>query len=465
MRARLLIVDDDIAMVEQLRWAFKEDYDVVYSFGDKEEIFSLVKSGVDLVSLDLNLSKESSEAEGIDLLTSILREDPLIKVVVITASDRKDYALSCIERGAFDFLTKPIDVKELAVIFKRAVHIKRLEEEIKKLRLPGELSFMGIVGKSEVMKRVFNMIQVVAPNDYTVLITGESGTGKELVARALHNLSYRKGKPFVVVNCGAIPENLLESELFGYKKGAFTGAVSDKKGKFEMANGGTIFLDEIGDMPLSLQVKLLRVLQDKVIQPVGSNEEVSLDVRIIAATNSDLKQKVRDGTFREDLYYRLNVISIELPPLRKRGDDVILLSQFFVDKFCRQMGKEICSLSEGAVKKLSDYSWPGNVRQLEHTILRAVVLATGKLIDENLIELEEDGNRAFSDRIGDNAQGNLILDGLPMSLRKAKGIVEQFLIERALSRCNGNISSAAKILEISRPQLYSLIEKYGIEVR
>ncbi len=449
---RLLLIDDDEAILRQVKWALSSDYQVKTSRGDREEVLDLVRVfRPHVIGLDINLSGSPDGKEGLELLNEILKEDNLAKVIVITANETKENAITSIRSGAFDFYVKPINIEELKVIFARAVHIRQIEETIRAQRIPGDVSFAGMIGYSPAMQRVFNMIEMVAKADFTVLITGESGTGKELVARAIHNLSERKDKPFVVVNCGAIPESLLESELFGHKKGAFTGAVSDKKGRFELANGGTVFLDEIGELPLTLQVKLLRVLQDKTIQPVGSDRDVRLDIRIVAATNADLKEKVKDGTFREDLFYRLNVINIELPPLREREEDVILLAQFFMDKFSQQTGKKIVAISEDAVDKLKSYDWPGNVRELENTILRAVVICDSTIIRGEHIVFESIGKGQDQTKLA-----------LPDSLKKAKEIIEKELVTRVLKKTRWNISLAAKILEISRPQLYQLIEKHQI---
>jgi len=452
MKPRVLLVDDDEAILKQVRWAFNGEYEVETSRGEREEVLELVRVfRPQVVGLDINLSGSREGREGLELLNEILKEDNLAKVVIITANESRDNAIAAIRSGAFDFYVKPIDIEELKIIFTRAVHIREIEESIKKQRLPGDVSFAGLIGCSPQMQRVFNLIEVVSQSDFTVLITGESGTGKELVARAIHNLSQRKERPFVVVNCGAIPESLLESELFGYKKGAFTGAVSNKKGRFELANHGTLFLDEIGELPLSLQVKLLRVLQDKIIQPVGSDQDVPLDIRIIAATNADLRKKVKEGSFREDLFYRLNVINIEMPSLRERGDDILLLAQYFVDKFSNQVGKKVLAISEEAIEKLSSYHWPGNVRELENTMLRAVVMCDSTIIKANHIfleRLEEMKSDMFP---------------LPDSLKKAKEKVERELVLRALEKTDWNISLSAKILEISRTQLYQLIDKYELK--
>ncbi len=452
MYPRLLIVDDDEAIARQLRWALADEFDIKVSTGNKEEVLTLLSEfSPDVITLDINLSGSSEGNEGLGLLPEILKANSFVKVVMITANDTKDNALTAIKNGAFDFYVKPIDTQEISIILNRAVHLKRLEEELYLSSRTGDISFAGIVGKSGPMLEVFSMIQAVAPNDFTVLVTGESGTGKELVARAIHSMSPRRERPFVVVNCGAIPENLLESELFGYKKGAFTGAVTDKKGRFELADRGTLFLDEVGELPLHLQVKLLRVLQEKVIQPIGSNRDIPLDIRIIAATNSDLKAKVGAGDFREDLYYRLNVINIKLPPLRARGDDIVLLAQYFVDRFSSQIGKKISGLTDAAIKRLVSYPWPGNVRQLENTILRAVILTQSQFIDADTIIFE-----------GISARPELSLS-LPDSLKQAKEMVERMLVERALKKADNNISKAAKILEISRPQLYQLMARYGMK--
>jgi len=451
-KPKLLIVDDDEGILKQLKWAFSDEYEVFLA-STKEEALSFVnKEKLDLAALDVNLNPYGhTSKEGLEVLEEIISISPLTKVIMITGNDEKEVALQAISRGAFDYYIKPVNVDELKVIFKRALYIKELEKENKRLNeeLSKKTTFEELVGSSSKMEEVFKLIKRVSPTDATVLITGESGTGKELVARAIHKLSARKDKPFIVVNCGAIPENLLESELFGHEKGAFTDAHTQRKGKLEAANGGTVFLDEIGEMSLGLQVKILRFLQERVIERVGSNTSIELDVRIIAATNSDLKQKIKEGAFREDLYYRLSVINISLPPLRERDDDVLLLANYFLNKYKSDMaGKEIKGFTNEAKKILSSYAWPGNVRELENRIRRAVILAENSF----LTPLELGFVREEKESLNLNK----------LSLKDARQNLEIKLINKALEKTKGNISLAAKLLGITRPTLYDLMKKYNI---
>ena len=451
-RPKLLIVDDDEGILRQLKWAFTDDYEVFLASTKEDALNEFSLHNPDLVALDINLKASNSfSKEGLEVLEEIINISPLTKVIMITGNDEKEVALQAISRGAFDYYIKPVNVDELKVIFKRALYIKELEKENKRLNeeLSKKTTFEELVGSSSKMEEVFKLIKRVSPTDATVLITGESGTGKELVARAIHKLSARKDKPFVVVNCGAIPENLLESELFGHEKGAFTDAHIQRKGKLEAANGGTVFLDEIGEMSLGLQVKILRFLQERVIERVGSNTSIELDVRIIAATNSDLKQKIKEGAFREDLYYRLSVINIALPPLRERDDDVLLLANYFLNKYKSDMvGKEIKGFNNEAKKILSSYAWPGNVRELENRIRRAVILAENSF----LTPLE----------LGFAKEEKESLNLNKLSLKDARQNLEIKLINKALEKTKGNISLAAKLLGITRPTLYDLMKKYNI---
>ncbi|MBD3178663.1 MAG: AAA domain-containing protein, partial [Candidatus Latescibacteria bacterium] len=323
-----------------------------------------------------------------------------------------------------------------------------------------DIEFEGIIGLSPPMRELFMTIEKIAPTDVTVLITGESGTGKELAARAIHSRSTRSGGPFVTINCGAIPENLLESELFGHRKGSFTGAYSDKKGKFEVADGGTLFLDEIGELPQTLQVKLLRFLQDRIIERVGGNRQIQLDVRIIAATNRDLDEMMEQGNFRNDLFYRINTINIILPPLKERGDDILLLAKYFLHKYNRKLKRNISGFSDSAREALYGYPWPGNVRELENRIKRAVIMCSGRSIEVGDLDLESSGEEI-------PASGEEGLDSFAdawhrISLKEARSRIERKIISGALIRTSGNISAAAEELDVSRPTLHDLINKYGI---
>jgi two-component system NtrC family response regulator len=451
-RAKLLIVDDDQGVLKQLKWALAADFEVLTA-STKDEALSMIKQERPaVITLDVNLSGvEVFRKDGIEMLDEIKATDPLSKVIMITGNDTKEIALEAIEKGAFDYYLKPVNVDELKIILKRAMYIQELERENRRLSLElyQSASFSNMVGASRGMEEVFGMIRRVAPTDATVLITGESGTGKELVARAIHQGSTRADKPFIVINCGAIPENLLESELFGHERGAFTDAHTRRLGKLEVADKGTVFLDEIGEMSLNLQVKMLRFLQERVIERVGANTPIELDVRMIAATNSDLTKKIKEEAFREDLYYRLSVINIPLPALRERGEDVLLLANYFLNKYKSEVAsKDIQGFSKEAKEALQSYSWPGNVRELENRVRRAMILAEDSFIKSN--ELGFDRGRLEARE--------------KFSLKEARREVEAGLIRRALDECEGNLSLAAKMLGITRPTLYDLIKKYDIRV-
>ena len=459
---RLLIVDDEETIRKQLEWALKDSYSIATAGTAQEAVRQIKSFSPDLIILDLSLSTDPGEFEGFEVLESALKIDPALKVIVITGHDHKDNALKAIREGAHDFYTKPVEIEELRIILKRAAHVHRLEQELKDLiNLAGvEIQFEGIIALSPPMKKVFETINRIAPTDVTVLITGESGTGKELTARAIHSKSERREKPFVTINCGAIPENLLESELFGHRKGSFTGAYTDRKGKFEAADGGTLFLDEIGELPQSLQVKLLRFLQDHIIERVGGTEQIQLDVRIIAATNRDLDSMMEEGDFRQDLFYRINTINITLPPLRERSDDILLLAKFFLNYYNHSLNRNIIGFSDRSREALYRYGWPGNVRELENRIKRAVIMCPGRIIEEGDLDLEpdsEEGRVEEYEGIEDFAEAYRRI-----SLKEARSRIEKKVISGALIRTSGNISAAAEELDISRPTLHDLINKYGI---
>ena len=446
-KRKILIVDDEESILKQMSWALAPDFEV-FQAQDKQTALGLVREQrPNLVALDVSLTPGSIDGrEGLELLPTILNLEPRAKVIMITANDEKKNMLEAVSQGAYDYYIKPINIEEIKVIFKRALYIQELEQENEKLvnALQRKDEFNEMIGSCVKMQEVFSIIRRVSPTDVTVLINGESGTGKELVARAIHNSSLRRDNPMVVINCGAIPENLLESELFGHEKGAFTDAYSKKIGKFELANKGTIFLDEIGELSPSLQVKLLRFLQERMIERVGGNEKIELDVRIIAATNSDLKQKMREGSFREDLYYRLSVVSLSLPSLRERGSDIQLLANFYLHKFARESGKNLKGFSKEAINAINGYSWPGNVRELENKIKRAVILSSNHLITALDLGLE----------IRVNNQSMLLKDALKQ--------LEIDFIKEALKKSKGNISSAAREIGISRVSFYDLMKKHGI---
>ena len=450
--AKLLIVDDDQAVLTQLKWALEADYEVLLA-STRVEALRLVHSySPELIALDVNLDgARSGSKDGIDILEEIKSKDLFSKVIMITGNDTKEVALEAINKGAFDYYLKPVNIDELKLILKRALHIHHLEQENKRLtdELHDKFKFQDLVGASSRMQEVFRLIRTVSPTDATILVTGDSGTGKELVAKAIHFLSPRKDNPFIVINCGAIPENLLESELFGHEKGAFTDAHARRQGKLESANKGTVFLDEIGEMSLNLQVKILRFLQERVIERVGSNSSIELDVRVIAATNSDLSKRIEQGSFREDLFYRLSVVNIELPPLKDREDDVLVLAHYFLNKY-RSGGlkRDIKGFSKEAKDVMLAYGWPGNIREMENRIRRAVILAQNSLIKPS--------------ELGFGQQESIESDTEKLSLKEARKNLETRLIEKALKDSKGNMSLAAKMLGITRPTLYDLLKKHGI---
>jgi len=444
-KEKLLIIEDDEDLRTQMKWALAEDYTVILA-EDRNSALEAVKTETPaVVTLDLGLPPlPAGVEEGFSALTEILNENHQTKVIIITGRGEKEHALRAIDQGAYDFLFKPVDLDELKIILGRAFYLSRLEREhrVYQKRLESD-SFEGMLGTSLGIQRIFSDIRKVATTDESVLITGDSGTGKELVARAIHMLSTRSNKPFVVINCGAIPENLLESEIFGHEKGSFTGAHMQRKGRAELAEGGTLFLDEIGELPMALQVKFLRFLQEHVVDRVGGRKEITVDARVLAATNRDLKTAMENGTFREDLYFRLGIITIALPPLRERGGDIMLLSKTFLDRFVEENRKNIKGFTESAIRAITDYEWPGNIRELENRIKRAVIMAEGRKITPEDLEM------------GTVKYGK-------MSLKNARDTLEKELIMKALKKNKGNVSKAADDLSISRPSLYALMDKLGI---
>ncbi len=451
IKPKVLIVDDDEAIRSQMRWALSRDYEVIEA-GDRLSALKIVNAEQPLVVLlDLGLPPRPRDAsEGLQTLHEIIEKDPIIKVIMVTGNTERGNALKAIELGAVDFFTKPPVMDEVRIVIKRALKMGELERENRTLRREVEAEGMyGLLGASLPMQEVFQTIRKVAAADVSVLILGESGTGKELVAKAIHRLSNRRDGPFVVINCGAIPENLLESELFGHEKGAFTSADTRRRGRIEYAEGGTLFLDEIGELSLSLQVKLLRFLQDYIIERVGGREPIALDVRVLAATNKELKKAVDTGQFREDLYFRLGVVTISLPPLRERGDDIYLLSRAFLHHYKGDFKRDIKGFSEDAITALADYKWPGNVRELENRIKRAVVMAEGEMITSRDINLLGSGS----------------VEGPSISLKEARDRVEKELIQKALLKHGGVVVRAAEDLGITRQTLADLIKKYGISIK
>ncbi|HWD19294.1 MAG TPA: PEP-CTERM-box response regulator transcription factor [Verrucomicrobiae bacterium] len=445
MKPTLLIVDDDEEIRTQMKWALAEEYEIVMAEDRASAVEKFRSVSPLVVSLDLGLPPHPGDPEeGLATLGELLGMDRLVKVVVITGQGDRNIALQAIGSGAYDFLCKPVDMEELKLLLKRCFHVATLEREYRDMQqLLGGKNFEGMMGSSASIRTVFESIRKVATTDAPVLLLGESGTGKEMAARAIHQSSGRKDGPFIAINCSAIPETLLESELFGHEKGAFTGAHALRKGRFESASGGTLFLDEIGEIPLPLQVKLLRFLQEKCIERVGGRQSIDVDARVVTATNADLRKGMADGTFREDLFYRLAVVQITLPPLRDREDDVRLLAQFFLQRFAAQSGKVGLSFDQEALRALSRHPWPGNVREMENCIRRAVIMAEGKRLTVKDLELGQAASPAAT-------------------LKDAREELERDMIQGALRRHAGRIAPAAQELGVSRPTLYDLMEKLGI---
>ncbi len=453
---RVLIVDDEDNMRHMLKVMLsKAGYQVSEAANGAEALASMTSDHFDFVLCDIRMP----EMDGMQFLREAQDKFPEKTIIMMSAYGTIETALEAMKMGAYDYISKPFKSDEVLLTLKKAEERERLKRENiilkqKLEKISKRYSFGNIIARSEAMARVFDLVEKVADHKTTVLITGESGTGKELIARAIHENGARSSGPLVCINCGGIPENLLESELFGYKKGAFTDAVRDKPGRFEEANGGTIFLDEIGDLPLPLQVKLLRVLQEEEITPLGDIGSKKVDVRIIAATSKDLEKEVREGRFREDLFYRINVMTIHLPPLRERRGDIPLLVGYFIDVFNRKLKKKIEGLSSEAMPILMAYSWPGNVRELENVIERAILLAQGRWITP--AELPSHMTQI-------NLGGPLEGPEDTLSLKKASKRLERNLIKKVLKLTNGNRSKAARILEISRPMLLAKIREFGLE--
>lgn len=445
MKSKILLVDDEENILTQMRWGLESDYDVLTSSNERDAVEIFRNERPPVVMLDLSLNPQNpTDLGGLRLLDQVLSEEPSTRAIVITANNDDTNALSALRLGAYDYYTKPIRLDVLRVMIQRALHIHKLQRRLQHASADFADTFHGIIGKSKCMRDIYRFVERVAASDISVLIAGESGTGKEVIARAIHQQSQRRDNPFVVVNCGAIPEALLESELFGHEKGAFTGAHAQKRGKLELGHSGTVFLDEIGELLPPLQVKLLRFLQDRKIERVGGTQPVELDVRIIAATNRDLKKDMEKHVFREDLYYRLKVVPLDMPPLRDRKEDIVPLAQHFLQKFCKEHRKPAVVLSPEAEGALLMYPWPGNVRELENLISRAVVLSPRTVL--------KPGDLGFA------------LDQIPtdVNLKFAKKAIEMDFVKKALSRNRGIVSRAARELGISRVSLYELIERYNI---
>ncbi len=447
MNPKLLIVDDDEEIRTQMKWALAKDYEILLAEDRPSALETFRSAQPHVVLLDLGLPPHpGNPEEGLAALSELLAVDNSTKVVIISGQGEKENALNAIGAGAYDFLGKPIEVEELKLLLKRCFYVAQLEREYRHLQqlMHGE-TFEGMLGTSPLMRTVFESIRKVATTDAPVLLLGESGTGKEMAALAIHRKSARKDGPFITINCSAIPETLLESELFGHEKGAFTGAHAQVKGRIETANGGTLFLDEIGEMPLPIQVKLLRFLQEKRIERVGGRQQIQIDARVIAATNADLKKSMADGSFREDLFYRLAVVQIVLPPLRDRETDIRLLAKSFLKRFGGPLNKTGLTFDQEALRAISRHQWPGNVRELENRVRRAVIMAEGKRLTAPDLELTPGAG-------GDHAA----------TLNAAREALERDMIQQALRKHSGKISPAAAELGVSRPTLYDLMEKLAI---
>ncbi|PWG02766.1 PEP-CTERM-box response regulator transcription factor [Sphingosinicella humi] len=448
-KAKLLIVEDDEGLQRQLRWAY-DDYEVLVA-SDRNAAVDLVRAQEPpVVTLDLGLPPDpDGVSEGFATLETILSLKPDTKVVVATGHGARESALRAISSGAYDYYQKPVDIDQLGLIVRRAFQLHDIEAENRRLESQvgeGRTVLGTMITAAPEMLRVARTIERVANTDVSVMLLGASGTGKELLAKGLHESSGRRSGGFVAINCAAIPENLLEAELFGYEKGAFTGAIKTTEGKIELAHGGTLFLDEVGDIPLPLQVKLLRFLQERVIERIGGRKPIAVDTRIVCATHQDLPEMIKAGSFREDLYYRLAEIVVTIPTLAERHGDATLLAKHFLHRFARDMNPQVKGFAPSALAAINDWPWPGNVRELENRMKRAVIMADGKLIAAEDLDLTTDE-----------------ADSLAVNLKAAREEADRKAIRQALARTENNISGAAKLLGISRPTLYDLLKQYGLQ--
>ncbi len=449
VKPKLLIVEDDEGLQRQLRWAY-DDYEVLVASDAHAAVDLLRAAEPAVVTLDLGLPPDpDGVSEGFAALDHILRLKPDTKVIVASGHGARESALRAIASGAYDFYQKPVDIDQLGLIVRRAFQLHELESENRRLesQIGDERTVLGtmITAAPEMMK-VARTIERVANTDVSVMLLGASGTGKELLARGLHRASRRHVGHFVAINCAAIPENLLEAELFGYEKGAFTGAIKTTEGKIELAHGGTLFLDEIGDVPLSLQVKLLRFLQERLIERIGGRKAIPVDTRIVCATHQDLDKMIAAGTFREDLYYRLAEIVVKIPTLTERHGDAPLLAKHFLTRFAREMNPQVKGFAPGALAAIEQWPWPGNIRELENRMKRAIIMAEGKYISAEDLDLERPEQ-----------------EGLAVNLKSAREEADRRAIRKALAQSENNISGAAKLLGISRPTLYDLLKQYGLQ--
>jgi two-component system NtrC family response regulator len=445
---KLLIVDDDSGIQKQLKWSLS-DYDVVLADTRESAIAAVRRYEPKVVTLDLGLPPDEANAtEGLAALKEILVIAPHTKVIVITGNDDRTNALKAIEMGAYDFYQKPVDADVINVIVSRAFSLSNIETDNRSMKsIAGSDS--GIIGSSESIERLRTMVQRIAPTEITALLLGESGTGKEVTAKAVHNVSDRSDKPFIAINCASIPETLLESELFGFEKGAFTGAHKTTMGKIECAQGGTLFLDEIGDMPFNLQAKLLRFLQEKVIERLGGRSEIPVDVRVVCATNQNLEEMVANKEFREDLFYRITEITLNIPPLRDRDEDVLILANFFLQQYAAEYKRNVKSFSDDGKQALKSHRWPGNIRELQNKVKSSVIMTTGTQVTAFDLGFYDQENTEYE---------------LSLNLRTVRETAETIAIQKAYALTEGNMSKTAELLGITRPTLYSLIEKYDIRI-
>jgi DNA-binding NtrC family response regulator len=459
MKPRILIVDDEARMQRLFEINLGPKYEVMTA-GDGEQALEVVKSGdVTLLVTDLKMPG----INGMTLLQEAHRIYPDLPVVIMTAYGTVEGAVQAMKEGAVDYILKPVKMEEMEFLIEKTLSVRRLQDENRSLRqeLQSVYGPTSIVGNHPAIQKIIQLISQVAGTKATVLVQGESGTGKEIIARAIHYQSDRASKPFVVINCAAIPSNLLESELFGHEKGAFTGAIKTKKGRLELADQGTLFLDEIGEMPKELQVKILRVLEEQKFQRVGGTEDVEVDNRIIAATNKDLKQAVEAGAFRDDLYYRLNVITISIPPLRERKEDIPLLVDYFLEKHRKMFKSRAAGVSDEALKLLAEYLWPGNVRELENTLVRAMILCGSDLIQPG--DLPEGlGRKEIKEGVRPPADREELKQMKKVAQQKAKGEIEKRFIIEALKQGGGNVMRSAEMVGMDRRQFQNLLRKYGI---
>lgn len=445
---KLLIVDDDLGIQKQLKWSLS-DYEVVLAGDRTSAIAAVRRHEPKVVTLDLGLPPDETNAsEGLACLKEILEIAPHTKVIVITGNDDRTNALKAIELGAYDFYQKPIEQEVIAVIVARAFTLATIEEENRSMRAVAG-NDIGIIGNSASIERLRTMVKRIAPTGITALLLGESGTGKEVTANAIHLASDRKKKPFIAINCASIPETLLESELFGFEKGAFTGAHKTTKGKIECAEGGTLFLDEIGDMPFNLQAKLLRFLQEKRIERLGGRQEIDVDVRVVCATNQNLEEMVQAKTFREDLFYRVSEITLNIPPLRDREEDVVILAQYFLQQYGLEYKRNVKGFSEDGLSAIKAHKWPGNIRELQNKVKSSVIMSTGTQVT------------AFDLGFYDHEDASFELD---LNLRVVREQAESLAIQKAYAISEGNMSKTAELLGITRPTLYSLIDKYSLAI-